>query len=93
MIRKIKQGTKWTLAAMALLLVALAALAAYTNVSTEITDADRAVFAELGLANQPPLPWTYLQEIAAIRQVQHEVFQRAPFGEGIPDYQAREPAD
>jgi len=32
-------------------------------------------------------------QVSLIRKIQHGVFEKAPFGEGIPDYESREPSD
>jgi hypothetical protein len=67
-------------------------LAFYTNVQTKLTAADVAVFTAMGLS-KPSGSLSFEQQIALIRQVQAEVFARAPMGDGIPEYEAREPAD
>ncbi len=77
---------------MMLLLTVFIALAFYTNVSTKLTSEDLAVFIAIGLS-KPSAPLSFEQEIELIRQVQAEVFARAPMGEGIPEYENREPAD
>ena len=92
MIVRIKNGVKWLLALVALALVVFVSLATYTNVSTELTASDEAVFAEIGL-RKPNASLTFEQQIALLREVQLAVFKRAPLGVGIDDYQAREPAD
>lgn len=92
MIRRIKKGTLWLLLLAAMGLAAFGALAYYTNVPTEVTAEDTTVFTELGLARPATQP-SFEQEIALIRQVQGIVFKRAPLGDGIPEYEAREPAD
>ena len=71
-----------------LLLLALGTLAAYTNVPTAVTASDAAVFAAMEL-QKPQQSLTFEQEVALIRRVQKEVFQRAPLGDGIPDYEQR----
>ncbi len=92
MVRTLKNRARGLLVVLALLLTTLAALATYTNVPTAVTAADKAVFASLGIQKlSEPLPFD--QEIALIRRVQQEVFKRAPLGDGIPEYEAREPAD
>lgn len=92
MVKRIKRGLKWLLGLAALLLASLTALAVYTNVSTAITEEDLVVFASLGLQQSQTSP-TFEEQIALIRKVQKEVFKRAPLGEGIPENEAREPAD
>lgn len=92
MIVRIKNGVKWILALAALGLLVLVSLVIFTNVSTEVTAEDKAVFAEIGL-RKPNASLTFEQQIALIRQVQFAVFKRAPLGDGIADYEAREPAD
>ena len=73
-------------------MAALVSLSVYTNVSTDVTEDDAAVFAEIGL-RKPAVPMSFEQEVALIRRVQQEFFKRAPLGEGIADYALREPAD
>jgi hypothetical protein len=92
LIAHIKSGTKWILVFATAVLFAIGVLAVYTNVPTEVTAEDTKVFTELGLARPATQP-SFVQEIALIRQVQGMVFKRAPLGEGIPEYEAREPAD
>lgn len=92
MIVRIKNWTKWSLAFVTLVLAMFLGLAVYTNVPTEVTAEDIGVFREIGL-HQPITPLTFEQQIALIRKVQSEVFKRAPLGDGIPGYEAREPAD
>ncbi len=77
---------------MILFLAVFSALAFYTNVSTKLTAADVAVFTAIGL-RKPGASLSFEQQIALIRQVQAEIFARAPMGDGIPEYEAREPAD
>ena len=77
----------------ALIMVAVVALAIYTNVPTKITSTDVAVFTELGL-ERPFEPQTFDQELALIRKVQYVVFKRAPLSVvGIPEFESREPID
>jgi hypothetical protein len=91
MLRALRKALKWLLAVSGLITLTLVGLGVYTNVPTAVTEEDVAIFAGLGFhrEKQPP---TFEQEIELIRQVQSIVFKRAPLG-GIPDYQAREPAD
>ena len=69
-----------------------AGLAIVTNVPTAIDNSDKSVFMTLGF-QRPVAQLSYEEEIRLIRTVQAEIFRRAPFGEGIPEFQAREPAD
>ncbi len=91
-IARIKKGTRWVLAVVAVGLAVLVGLSAYTNVPTDVTAEDTAVFLEIGL-RKPTGPLSFDQQVALIRRVQQEVFLRAPLGDGIPDYESREPAD
>ena len=70
----------------------VASLAVYTNVSTEVTAEDIEVFKLIGL-RRPEGAMTFAQQVALIRKVQADVFKRAPLGDGIPDYEPREPSD
>jgi hypothetical protein len=92
MLMRIKKQIQWVLSGGLLALLVFVAAATYTNVSVDVSPEDMAVFKDLGL-RKPEISPTFEQQIALIRQVQREVFKRAPFGDGIPDYQAREPAD
>lgn len=62
------------------------------NVSTSVDDSDESVFTSIGF-KKPGKRLSYDEEIRLIREVQAEIFRRAPLGAGIPEYQAREPAD
>jgi hypothetical protein len=92
MITRVKQGVKWLLVWTALTVAVLVSVAAYTNVPTKPTPQDVKVFEEIGL-HKPTVSLSFEQQITLIRKVQFEVFKRAPFGAGIPDYAFREPAD
>ncbi len=92
MILRIKNCSKWFLAFSLLALAMFGGLASYTNVSTDVTPSDRQIFAEIGIV-KPAAPLSFEQEIALIRKVQSAIFIRAPLGDGIPEYEEREPAD
>lgn len=84
---------RWWTATIGLLLCVFVSLVLITNVPTRLTAEDIAVFEkDLGLMALPR-PLTYEDEIRTIRIVQARVFAKAPFGEGIPDYEPREPSD
>jgi hypothetical protein len=74
------------------LCLAFVGLAAYTNVSTDLTPDDVKVFHDIGL-KKPSASLTFEAELSEIVRFQKEVFRRAPLGEGIEPYEAREPAD
>lgn len=67
-------------------------MAFYTNVPTNITKEDSSIFAQLDL-NQTRSSLTFDEQIKIFSRVQAEVFKRAPLGDGIDLFQAREPAD
>ncbi|MEI8103006.1 MAG: transglutaminase domain-containing protein [Chlorobium sp.] len=67
--------------------------AAYTNVSTAYHDSSVAVFENILHLDLLRNPKNFTEEILAIRTLQAKTFAIAPPGEGIPDYEAREPAD
>lgn len=92
MIRKVKRGFGWLVVSLLLGFAVFASLAIYTNVDTAVTVEDRQVFDSLRLS-RPQGAMTFEQELALIRSVEAEIFKRAPLGDGIPDYEAREPAD
>ncbi len=73
-------------------IVMFVGLAIYSNVPTNLTGDDRRVFASMGLKAQER-GRTFDDEIALIRQVQADVFLRAPVGLGIAANESREPAD
>lgn len=83
---------KWLFKVITVLFFTFIAIAFYTNVSTVVTKEDTEVFTDLGLI-KPKHSLTFEQEIDLIRNVQREVFKRAPLGEGIPEYESREPKD
>lgn len=65
-----------------------------TNVPTHLTARDINALEGSGLdLNTLSRPLTYEDEIRVIRTVQARVFVKAPFGEGIPEYEPREPAN
>ena len=87
---KISRKTAWILGVLVCL---FSALAFYANVPTHLEHADVAVF-QNNLKLAPfQHPKTFADEITAIKAIQHRVFVAAPVGEGIPDYEPREPAD
>jgi len=92
MILRIKNWARWFFAFGFVALVLFMALASYTNVPTDVTPLDQQTFAEIGIV-KPVAPLSFEQEIALIRKVQAVIFIRAPFGDGIPEYEEREPSD
>ncbi len=92
MVERIKKAAKWLLAIQVAFALVFVALATYTNVPIHVTSEDQAVFTEMGLL-KPRGALSFEQQIAIIRKVQLDVFKRAPLGDGIPEYQLREPAD
>lgn len=90
-----RQGGLRRIAKAVGLLVALAAsiLMFSTNVSTGLTAADVVVFEQNLALKVLPRPQSFEDEIRTIRTVQARVFSKAPLGEGIPDYEPREPSD
>jgi hypothetical protein len=87
--RKFFQGLIYLVAGGSLV---LAGLVIFSNVPTAVDNADKSVFVMLGF-QRPAAQLSFEEEIRLIRAVQTEIFRRAPFGEGIPEFQAREPAD
>ena len=83
---------KFVLGLVSLCFVGFLGLAFYTNVETGLTAEDRAVFNEMGFT-EGQAEVNFETQIAKITRLQKEVFKRAPFGEGIELYEAREPAD
>ena len=74
------------------LCLAFVGLAFYTNVPTDLTPEDKAVFLEIGM-KEPNVSLSFEAQLAKITRLQQEVFKRAPVGEGIDEYESREPAD
>jgi hypothetical protein len=74
------------------LVIAFMGLAFYTNVSTDLSLLDETVFTGIGL-KKLTTSLTFEAELVEIARFQKEVFKRAPIGDGIPYYTAREPAD
>jgi hypothetical protein len=68
-------------------------LAAYTNVSTHVSKEDALVFSGLGFIFGQGVDASFDDQVFLIRKIQSKVFEYAPFGEGIPVYNSREPAD
>lgn len=89
---RFRAWANWLFALAALLIAVLVCLAAYTNVPTRVGTESQAVFEEMGL-RRPNASLSFDEQINLIRKVQFETFKRAPLGQGIPEYQAREPAD
>ncbi len=77
---------------VAFLFVAFVLLAISTNVPTDLTQDDLAVFKDLGL-NTPSASLTFEAELLELAHLQKETFRHAPFGIGIPPGQSREPLD
>ncbi len=92
MIHRIKKYTMQFLLFMTLLLITLTVLLIINNVSTKITAEDKAVFKTLGYI-KPSKTLSFEEEISLIKEVQFDVFKRAPVGAGIPENEPREPAD
>ncbi len=87
--RKFFRGLSYLVAGGSLV---LAGLVIFTNVPTAVDNADKSVFVMLGF-QRPAAQLSFEEEIRLIRAVQTEIFRRAPLGEGIPEFEAREPAD
>ena len=93
MKRKLIKISRKTALILGMLICLFSALAYYANVPTDLEPADVVVFQnDLKLAPFQH-PKTFADEITAIKAIQHRVFVAAPVGEGIPDYEPREPAD
>jgi hypothetical protein len=67
-------------------------LAYYTNVSTKLTEEDKANFSKLGFKAKTQSTDFALQ-IKRIADLQRSIFAMAPLGAGIPIFESREPAD
>jgi hypothetical protein len=68
-------------------------LASLTNVSTQITASDVAVFRNIYQIDNQQLPSSLDDQIQLIKRIQSSVLNSAPIGDPIPEYQSREPED
>jgi hypothetical protein len=89
MMRRLLKVVAGVLVAGVLFFIGLAYI---TRVHTDLTAEDIMVFEEIGLAT-PRHSLSFEEQVAQIKILQAKLFQRAPMGEGIPFFQAREPAD
>ncbi|MDP1872166.1 MAG: hypothetical protein Q8K61_11160 [Gallionella sp.] len=71
----------------------VAFFATITNVPTKLEAADNVVFKNFLKIDGLQHPKNFSEEIQAIKTIQHRVFERAPVGAGIPDFEPREPSD
>ncbi len=88
-----KERRRWIAIAGVLLLCATLSLTLMTNVRTNLTAEDIAVMERDLDLKMLPRPRTYEEEIRVIRSVQAHVFDKAPFGAPIPEYEPREPSN
>jgi len=93
MIRNVEKVFRWLLTIGLLVVAVFVILATYTNVPTNLSNQDKLIFEGLGLGSGAGAGASFEEQVALIRKVQTEVFKRAPLGDGIPDYQLREPFD
>jgi hypothetical protein len=93
MTLRIKNAFRWLLTTKLVFVAVFISLASYTNVSTSITSEDAIVFTSLGLSSDLGSGLNFEDQLILIRRIQQVVFQKAPLGQGIPDYEPREPAD
>lgn len=77
-----------------ILLSIFIALAAITNVPTDVTLEDEAVFRDMLWLNPQTIRLqSFDDEIKIIRLVQQRILNAAPANSGIPEFETREPAD
>lgn len=89
---KLARFARWLRLIIVTVMIVVATLAIYTNVSTEPTEDDIKVFElQLGI-HKPTTSLNYNQQLTLIRSVQYAVWARSPFGKGIAPYENREPA-
>jgi hypothetical protein len=69
------------------------ALAAITNVSTDVSADDRRAFETILGLKRPDHTLSYSEELQLIRTLQSRILTIAPEGPPIPEYQSREPLD
>lgn len=86
-------GMRRIVAAIGLLLILVSLLMLITNVSNVLTADDVVVFEKDLDLKSLPRPRSFEDEIRTIRMVQARIFAKAPVGEGIPDYEPREPSN
>lgn len=92
MIPRIKKYSKRVFLFKILLLLTITVLLIINNVSNKLTEEDQAVFKTLGYI-KPSKTLSFEEELSLIKEVQFDIFQRAPVGEGIAEDESREPAD
>ncbi len=68
-------------------------LGVVTNVPTNISKSDEAVFRSILALERPSQILSFDEQIALIERVQRQVIRMAPAGDPIPEYQNREPED
>jgi hypothetical protein len=90
--RPVRKFLKSLLALLCLGCLVFVSLAFFTNVPTDLTAEDKAVFYSMGIMDTPD-NLNFEAQVRMVARLQKEVFKRAPLGEGIEIYVAREPAD
>lgn len=90
---RFKKLQKHLLAVIILHGVTFIGLSTYTNVSTHPSKEDALVFNDMGFVSGIGANASFDDQVALIRRIQSKVFEKAPLGEGIPEYKPREPAD
>jgi hypothetical protein len=76
-----------------LVIIVLIFIMAYANVPVNITTKDAEVFKNLKITSEIARKLNYDEQILLIKEIQLEIFRRAPLGDGIPEYKSREPLD
>lgn len=91
---RIAKKSAWIIAIKVVVILCLFTVLAFlTNVPTGLEAADKVVFRTYLKFDEFRQPKTFADEIRAIKIIQHRIFENAPMGEGIPDFEPREPSD
>jgi hypothetical protein len=85
--------SKITITLLVAVLVVISALSFLTNVSTELTDSDIAVFRTVLHLDNSQDSMSYAQELHLINKIQNLVLREAYGNAPIPEYSSREPED
>lgn len=92
MITRIKKHSMQVLLFKLSLLLGIILMLIINNVSNTLTEEDKAIFKTLGYI-KPSKTLSFEEELSLIKEVQFDIFQKAPVGEGIAENESREPAD
>ncbi len=89
----LKRGAKKIIFLIFFLFIVNVFLAIVTNVSSQVTSSDIAIFRSVYGLDKPKQYLSFDQQVELIRKTQENVFAKIPLGDPIPEYQSREPED